>query len=241
MNSYEYTEVNRLEKPHKYMYTSYLGAHFLSSYFNDRLKHIKRFQKKFKIRDNQSIYLYLYLEAKNILNIQPLKEVIELDNLGATVETSASNKDLKIENLSSFNIKTNIDTELLLTSIVYTQVKLKKDELVKKWLDHLVQRFEVTKKIYIKYLEGFRKGEGATDNLRLYWLLSLSLALCYNNTKNIKYLNTLLKISDLLCSLETNVLANEIPLECLSMIIQLEIFYVRSISDKVERVSFDFN
>ena len=63
MDNYEYTEANRLEKPHKYMYTPYLGAKFVSSYFSNRLKHLKRFQKNYKATDDQSVDLYFYTEA----------------------------------------------------------------------------------------------------------------------------------------------------------------------------------
>lgn len=240
MNSYEYTEVNRLEEPHKYMYTPYLGVKFVSSYFSDRLKHLKRFQENYKAMDNQSVDSHLYMGAKNIFNNLLQKEAFELVNKGVPrgVSLPNLNKNIKIENLLSFNIKDDIDTELLLSSLIYTQINHKKNELVKGWLDRLVQRFEVTKKLYIRYPEGFRKGEGAADNIRLYWLFSLSLSLYYANTQSIKYLNTLLKVSDLLCSLEDDVLVDAIPLQGLSMIIQVEAFYVRSISDRIKGVDF---
>jgi hypothetical protein len=241
MNSYEYTKVNRLESPHKYIYTPYLGVTFVSSYFSDRLKHSKRFQENYKAMDNQSVDSNLCMEAKNIFNNLLQKEVFELDNKDVSRVISLPNKNTKIEVLSSFNTKDEIDTELLLSSLVYTQINHKKDESVKEWLDHLVQRFEVTKKLHIRYPEGFRKGEGVVDSVRLYWLFSLSLSLYYANTQRIKYLNTLLKVSDLLCSLESNVLADEIPLQGLSMIIQVEMIYIRSISDKIKRASFDYN
>jgi len=241
MNSYEYTEVNRLEEPHKYMYTSYLGIKFVSSYFSDRLKHLKRFQENYKAMDNQSADSYLYMGVKNILDSLMQKEASELGNKYVLKGISLSNKHIKIKDLLFFNIKDDIDTELLLSSLLYVQINHKKDELVKEWLDHLVQRFEVTKKLYIRYPEGFRKGEGVADNIRLYWLFSLSLSLYYANTQSIKYLNTLLKVSDLLCSLESDVLVGKIPLQGLSMIIQVEMFYVRSISDRIKGVDFDYN
>lgn len=241
MNSYEYTEVNRLQEPHKYMYTPYLGVKFVNSYFSDRLKHLKRFQENYKAMDDQSVDSYLYMGARNILNDLLQKEVSELDNKDVSRGVSLPNKNIKIEDLLFFHTGDEIDTELLLASLVYAQINHKKDELVKEWLDHLVQRFEVTKKLYIRYPEGFRKGEGAADKVRLYWLFSLSLSLYYANTQSIKYLNTLLKVSDLLCSLENDVLVDTIPLQGLSMVIQVEMSYVRSLSDRIEGVDFDYN
>jgi hypothetical protein len=241
MNSYEYTEVNRLERAHNYMYSPYLGVSFVSSYFSDRLKHSKRFQENYKAIDKQSEDSHFCMEVKNIFNNLLQKEVFELDNKDVSKVISLPNKNIKIEDLSSFNIKDDIDTELLLSSLVYAQINHKKDESVKEWLDHLVQRFEVTKKLHARYPEGFPKGEGAVDNVRLYWLFSLSLSLYYANSQSIKYLNTLLKVSDLLCSLESTVLVDEIPLQGLSMIIQVEMLYIRLISEKIKGVSYDYN
>ena len=45
MKDYEYTEVNRIDSPHKYMYTSYQGSDFLDAYFKDRLKYLKSFEQ----------------------------------------------------------------------------------------------------------------------------------------------------------------------------------------------------
>ena len=241
MDNYEYTEANRLEKPHKYMYTPYLGAKFVSSYFSNRLKHLKRFQKNYKATDDQSVDLYFYNEAKNIFNNLLKKELFDLDDKDVLRTVSLSNINIEIENLLSFKIKDDIDTELLLSSLVYTQINHKKYKLVKEWLDRLVQRFEVTKKLHIRYPEDFRKGEGAIDNVRLYWLFALSLSLHHADTQSVKYLSTLLKVSDLLCSLEDDALVDKIPLHGLSMIIQVEMFCVRLISDKIEGAGIDYN
>lgn len=68
------------------------------------------------------------------------------------------------------------------------------------WLDQLVQRFEVTKRLYERYDWRVRKGQGATDDLSLYARLAAVLANASEGGYRLKYLNTLLKLNDLLCS-----------------------------------------
>jgi hypothetical protein len=240
MNNYEYTEINRLERPHKYIYTPYLGAKFVSAYFSDRLKHLKRYQYNNELLNDHGIDLYFYIEAKDILMNHLQQEGFEWnDDILKT--TPLFNKNIEADDLRTFDINNNVDTELLLTSLVFAQINHKRNNLVKEWIDRLVQRFEVTKTLYIKYPAGFSKGEGDVDYVRLYWLFALSLSLYYAGTKSIKYLSTLLKVSDLLCSLDDVILAEQIPLPGLSLILQVEMFSVRSISDKIDGVDFAHN
>lgn len=105
--NYEYTEVNRLKEPHRYMYTSYQGAEFIHSYLEDRLGCVKILQSD----DNQSSYnpidLYLYSEAfsnlEDYLNTElscqtfkPIKVSINLEDC------------LDKSNLSTFDIINDI-------------------------------------------------------------------------------------------------------------------------------------
>jgi len=103
-----------------------------------------------------------------------------------------------------------------------------------------VQKFEVTKKIYESYPIGFRKGEGRNDIIQLYWMFSVSLALFYRRSKNIKYLSTLIKVSDLLCSLDDNLLHREIPLQGLSTTLLVELLSVAELSEVIDEVNFEF-
>jgi hypothetical protein len=97
----------------------------------------------------------------------------------------------------------------LLHALIAVQLTNTQNANTKIWIDRLVQRFEVTKKIYESYAPGFRKGEGVNTSVRLYWLFALALCLFYVRYRQIKYLSTLLKICDLLCSLPENVAQKE--------------------------------
>jgi len=240
MMNYEYTEVNRLKEPHRYMYTSYQGAEFIHSYLEDRLGCVKILQSD----DNQSSYnpidLYLYSEAfsnlEDYLNTElscqtfkPIKVSINLEDC------------LDKSNLSTFDIINDIKSGELLTALLFNQLNGKNKELIKSWLDLLVQRFEVTKKLYEVYPSGFRKGSGASNLVRIYWLFALSLALFYVSSKNIKYLNTLLKVSDLLCSLEGDLLKESIPSNGLLLILFVELISIKSLSKTIKEVEFEFD
>jgi hypothetical protein len=250
MINYEYTEVNRFDRPHKYMYTPYQGVDFLDAYFRDRSKYLKRFEQLKKIEGYQNkVDLSLHSKAAIVLNsffdikfsdkiYEPLKSVIDL-NGRVKLDSQLVHK-TNIITLTSFNTSGNINSENLLRSLLGAQLDKGNKSLIKFWLDLLVQRFEVTKKIYESYPANFRKGEGRSDIVRFYWLFALSLVLFYCGTRNIKYLSSLLKVTDLLCSLGERSLNKNIPIQSLSLIILAEMLSVKLLSKTIEEVGFEF-
>jgi len=250
MISYEYTEVNRIDVPHKYMYTSYQGSDFLEAYFLDRLKRLKRFQQvKEKNHENRvglSLYLKVFITLKEFLDRdftnefdETLKSTIDWKNIIKIGGSLSDTVDIDILILSSFNIDDEIDSENLLISLLDCQLNRDEESLVKIWIDRLVQRFEVTKKIYERYPANLRKGEGRYDIVRLYWLFAQSLSLFYCTTKSIKYLSTLLKVTDLLCSLDEELLNKEVPIHGLPSVLLVELLSVKKLSKTIDEVNFD--
>jgi hypothetical protein len=225
MENYEYTEVNRLEKPHNYMYTPYFGVEFVQSYFDDRSKNIEKFKARKDEQNIETIDAYFCTVSK--LKLEKDQKLLPV------------NFKENVENIVSFNLKNKIVTEKLLTSLLVSQLNNENEKLIKEWLDRLVQRFEVTKKIYETYLVGFRKGRGSTGMVRLYWIFALLLALYYSETKNIKYLNTLLKVNDLLCSLGDD-LIRKIPIQGLELVLSVETEGVQLLAKNIEGLSFVF-
>lgn len=241
MIKYEYTKFNQLEIPQKYEYTNYLGPNFINSYFSNRLEYVKKFKVNNHTNDNFKIYSNFYNIASNRFDLFFSQQPIDWLNF-----VEISNKDLAEEfehfdDLLSFDPVYNIiNTESLLFSMLVSQLNNRNDRKVKEWLDRLVQRYEVTKKLYSNYLIGFRKGEGGNDSVSLYWLFALSLALYYVLTSNIKYLNTLLKVNDLLCSLDANFLVEQIPLNGLSLVLSVEVASIKLLSENIKRVDFSY-
>lgn len=66
----------------------------------------------------------------------------------------------------------------------------------------LIKRFEVTKKIYETYDENYRSlnNQVKYNNLNLYINFGLIIVRFYNKFRHLQYVNTLLKIVDIICS-----------------------------------------
>ena len=245
MNKYEYTQVNRLNMPHNYMYTPYRGLEFLDAYVVDRLTHLKTI-KKIRLNRGSNTYATLYAKSCKLL-IDYSKQNVYRDKLEEIFNSNASYacqsqsiNDFDIASLSSFKSANIIHSESLLISLLDSQVNDGDQKLIKFWLDSLVQKFEVTKKIYHHYPINFGKGLGSSDSIEVYWMLILSLSLFFSLTKNIKYLNTMLKVSDLLCSLDENIVFKKIPANYFTLVVLVELNGVKSLSERTDGVCIDF-
>jgi hypothetical protein len=66
----------------------------------------------------------------------------------------------------------------------------------------LIKRFEVTKRIYEKYDEEYRRVNKFVnyENLNLYINFGFLMVRLYDEFKHLQYLNSLLKVVDILCS-----------------------------------------
>ena len=76
--------------------------------------------------------------------------------------------------------------------------------------------------------------------VQLYWMFALSLILYFCATKKIKYMSTLLKVSDLLCSLDLELLNKSLPSQGLSLILLVELLSVKLLSKTIDEVDFEF-
>ena len=245
MAKYEYTQANRLNTPHKYMYSAYRGLEFLVAYVDDRLTYLKNIRRS-KLNGSSNAYISLYSKSCKLL-IDHSKISVHRDKLEEIFNSIAPNayqgqsiNDFDVASLPSFKTASIIHSESLLVSLLDSQVNSGDQKLIKYWLDLLVQKFEVTKKIYHHYPINFGKGLGPNDSIEVYWMLILSLSLFFSSTKNIKYLNTMLKISDLLCSLDKNTVFKNIPKNHFGLVLMVELSGVKSLSERAEGVVFDF-
>ena len=136
------------------------------------------------------------------------------------LQTSFPNK----ETVDSFEL---LDT--LLTNILIGSDSLDINNEIYSWLNALVQRFEVTKKLWSQYLPGFRKGQGVNDNLVLYQYFSLILAISYYEHSELQYLSTLLKVNDLLLSLDYSSTDSVKGISCWGLGVLLEVFAVKKL------------
>lgn len=70
-------------------------------------------------------------------------------------------------------------------------------------LDKLARKFEISRKIFAKYDSNLKKIDSSSDEMILYALLAINLFLCFESGKNFKFLNTGLKINDMLVTQNT--------------------------------------
>lgn len=245
MIDYEYTQVNRLDEPHRYMYTKFEGNDFLSSYFKNRRNNIERFQANCTSVENAELNSELILAAITQLEIfldevssktgEDWQSLINWEGHKLNTKVQVNSKTLQkmIDDFTALNIDDVVNTRKLLNGLLACQLTGDQEVKTKEWLDRLVQRFEVSKKLYELYPPGFRKGSGSIKIVSLYWLFGLSLCLYYISTGSIKYLSTQLKISDLLCSLPDDQLTGQVSSQGMLMLLLTEIQCIKLLTRNI--------
>jgi hypothetical protein len=126
------------------------------------------------------------------------------------------------QNLFKFLIP-NIDTNFVLNNEIETEKYLKiilieifqKNFLNYEYINIFIKKFELTKKIFKKYDKKFIPKSKNYSNLINYMLLSFICLFCYKQEKNLKYLNTALKLNDTLTNQISKNHEYLIPLEYL--------------------------
>ena len=108
---------------------------------------------------------------------------------------------------TSFKIKNNkklfqneILTNELFSFILNEIINRSYDEQIKEIIDIFLKKFEVTKKIFSSYNLGLKQTSNSYDDLQNYINFSIICLKIFQDTKNLKYLNTSLKINDIICA-----------------------------------------
>jgi len=171
----------------------------------------------FKSRENQ--IKVLEKTGKNFLE---LDEVIKQLSINYSKNT-----------LDDF-LKTNIETEEIL-SLLLINFSNPIDNDITKILNEFIKKFEIKKRLYSSYDGNFKESSSLYSNLRNYLILSTLCMLAYKKNKNLKYLNTSLKLNDTICS-QINKLQINLEKSLFYHILKIELQNVDSLcnSKKVE-------
>jgi len=135
----------------------------------------------------------------------------------------------------SFNFnqiqQSKISTEDLFIYLCYNlqNKSIKKEEL--KIIKIFVKKFEIKKRIFDFYNSDFKDNSENYSNLTNYILLSTICLLRFLDSKNLKYLNTFLKINDTICS-QINKIKNQIDFSLLNFILNSEIEQISNLCTK---------
>jgi len=200
--TYQYTEQNLLEVPNTYMYSPYEGRIFLETYISSREDKLIGFEK--------SVDLYVPEAARTI--VSALRNWV-LTNASPHRRSQCNTYcDFSVADIPGsdqappsaqilFDSINNIDTLELLCSLLHEQREYRLKKSTEVIWHKLIQKYEVTKKIYDCYGAKLKKGTGSYNNTNLYVLLSLSCAIHYIHSGSLVALNAMLKLNDTLCSL----------------------------------------
>lgn len=216
------------------MYSPYGGEAFLQDYVADRIERLLLLSA-LTGTDSTAAEARAYPVLLRLLNadgdfpVSRLSPLFCLPNVTAEFES-------EIVFPASFPNAEPVNTAGLLNALLNSFLDFSPDSgdgsMALQWLDRLLQRFEVSKKLRARYLPGFRKGEGADDDVNLYLQFALVLALGYAHRQELQYLSTLLKVNDLLLSLSSETYADCGGGYALVLAVAVELHAVRRLAEK---------
>ena len=152
-------------------------------------------------------------------------EIFKKENLLENYEGVLKNI-LEKSNSSNFQFnEENYETESLL-SFLYVRLKTgKNNETDEKVLNQLIKKYEIKKLVCLQYDSDLKEISSDYTKLSNYILLSLCCLLKYEETSNLKFLNTSLKLNDTISSQSVKI--NDIFEKSLfCFVLQKELYYV---------------
>jgi len=200
--NYIYTDENRLDVPHAYMYAPYAGHDFLVAYVDDR-----RSRLAYHLQDTD----------------RPKQGALK-DALAAVARARAS-----AQRPDTFSPAEPTPLQPLLAALLGA-LATGDHAAAQPWLMRVIQRFEVSKKLHASFAPGFRTGEGEVRDPARYVELALCLALAYVLSRQVQYLSTLLKLNDLLLSLDAGVLRSACAPELMALLVAAELDAVAALA-----------
>jgi len=184
---YRYSERDLLAKPEKYEYSEYLGTRFLKSYQNSRERSID------ELRARMSRIESAYAGGGSNHPWTVSLELNEWADIFLTREIPAEDTGIESDN----HLVTNAFLRQSIDSVIGGE-KVSGNPL----FHHLLQRFEVSKKVYSQYgLPDLRPGRGSSKDLLNYGLFGVLLGLSAEQSgpeQRLIATNSLLKVNDIL-------------------------------------------
>lgn len=115
-------------------------------------------------------------------------------------------------------VKQEFETQILLQLLLIKIIKNKEEKNYDYIINKFVTKFEIKKKIYSSYNEEFKQTSTNYSNLKNYILLSLICIKKFKITNNLKYLNVVLKLNDLISSQINSILDKSMRSLCYSVL-----------------------
>ena len=208
------------------MYSKFYGVDLIKDYFIKRNNYLEMY--KISEFDNSDNLHYL-----NIANI--ILNYIKNDRLNYNETAGVYNKNILNEKNLNFLQKLSKTNQYIINNKIYTydimmwllSSILTDSNIVssREILEIFIRKFEVSK-IYEYYDNSFKKLNNNFSIIELYILFSLSLSISYCKGENIKYLNTILKLTDILTSLPKKTISSKSVQFGINLIINYEMFFI---------------
>lgn len=232
---YSYSARNRLVEPQHYMYTPFEGAALLDAFLSARLGMLRQLTLRSPSDAADALLIggAMAVIDRRLAQRSPgvhdqWRLLLDIDHAEQDV-MQVPRSLVATSGLAGFSPDREVSTSALLRAVVCSLSDEMMQDEARVWLDRLVQRFEVTKRLYEKYPTGFRKGVGDFGCLRRYWMLGLALCICLADERSLRLLNTLLKVCDLLCSVDTDDLRKEVPVAGMRIVLAIEAVSIREL------------
>lgn len=205
---YRYVEQNRLEHRYHYHYTPFEGSEFLDAYRASRLDWIEQLVKHFSITKQELEQLYGIAKdlGSSFGTFVPTRDLLNGVLGNPSCDTSLPDANHALDEWRPLDwirqhLRERLDGQTFAASDRET-------------LDRLVQRFEVTKRIYGSYDQRNKPIDRRYEDPLSYALLAFICLDEYHARPNLKYLNVALKLIDLLASLPADAIEQFVAPVC---------------------------
>jgi len=159
----------------------------------DQIHQIQKYQKT-PFEGKNFLLAYQNLREKNMKIIkEKISEEIKISKILKNIPIGKSEEG-------------KICTRILLESILKDNLYLEKNEEI---INYIIKKFEVKKRIFSSYNKLFVENSSNYEEMINYILLSNICIIKYEKTENLKFLNTILKLNDLICSEIKNIKENK--------------------------------
>ena len=169
---------------------------------------------------------------KNFLNDYQNSRISSLEKISnfekMDLEKIISNIDQKRVQKKKIN-GYNSETSIILLDVLATLINDENDNFT--IIDKFIKKFETKKLIFSKYDDNLQPISNEYSEIRNYLLLATICVFKFKNSKNLKYLNTLLKLNDTICS-QINSIDNSIDASLCNIVITNEQNFIADLIQK---------
>jgi|TARA_B100001105_G_scaffold252999_1_gene245697 hypothetical protein len=127
--------------------------------------------------------------------------------------------------------KNKFSTNELYHSIIMELISNPKNTQTIPIIDKFLKKFEIRKRIFLNYDNEFNIIGDEFKEIQNYVLLSFMCLIRYQTTSDLKYLNTFLKLNDLICSAK-KLIVNKIDISLFHYLLTSEMKYVLKLLDE---------